>query len=154
MPEKFCGKPSTQTLKPDQSQPCAPFFHEHLTRYVKLWDAHAPGVPGTFFPPPRVGDPDMHHGTCEMPWCMPGSVTSGFLVSRCRGKRSQHSRRMRNPQFYASGKKAMSAEERQEFLSGILTWSSCCTDKNRPLPYKLIRIQFNATYMGHQVSVD
>ena len=26
--------------------------------------AHAPGMPGTFSPPPRVSDPDMHHGTC------------------------------------------------------------------------------------------
>ena len=26
--------------------------HEPLTRYVKLRVAHAPGMPGTFFPPP------------------------------------------------------------------------------------------------------
>ena len=26
--------------------------------------AHAPGMPGTFSPPPQVRDPDMHHGTC------------------------------------------------------------------------------------------
>ena len=26
--------------------------HGPLTRYVKLWVAHAPGMPGTFFPPP------------------------------------------------------------------------------------------------------
>ena len=33
-----------------------------------------------------VSDPDMHHGTCVMhvPWCMPRSLTSGFLWSRCR----------------------------------------------------------------------
>ena len=30
-----------------------------------------------------------------------------FLCSWWRGKRSRHSRRMRNPQFYASGKRAM-----------------------------------------------
>ena len=43
---------------------------------------------GTFPPPPRVSDPDMHHGTCltHVPWCMPGSLTSGFLWSRWRGK--------------------------------------------------------------------
>ena len=64
-------------------------------------------MPGTFSPPPRSCDPDMHHGTCvtHVPWCMPGSLTSGFLWSRWRGKRSRHSRRMRNPQFYVSGKK-------------------------------------------------
>ena len=62
------------------------------------------------FPPPsQVGDPDMHHGTCvtHVPWCMPGSLISGFLWSRWRGKRSRHSRRMRNPHFHVSGKKPM-----------------------------------------------
>ena len=35
----------------------------------------------------RVSDADMHHGTCvtHVPWCMPGSPTSGFLWSRWRG---------------------------------------------------------------------
>ena len=72
-----------------------------LTRYVKLWVTHAPGMPGTFAPLPRISDPDMHHGTCvtHVPWCMPGSLTRGFLWNRWRGKRSRHSRRMRNPQF-------------------------------------------------------
>ena len=40
------------------------------------------------------------HASRHVPWCMPGSLTSGFLWSRWRGKRSRHSRRMRNPQFY------------------------------------------------------
>ena len=50
--------------------------------------AHAPGMPGTFSPPPRISDPDMHHGTCvtHVAWCMPGSLTSSFLLSRWRGK--------------------------------------------------------------------
>ena len=80
-----------------------------LARYVKLRVAHAPGMPGTFSPPPLVSDPDMHHGTCvtHVPWCMPGSLTSGFLWCRCRGKRSRNSRRMRNPQFCVSGKRPM-----------------------------------------------
>ena len=80
-----------------------------LTRYVKLRVAHAPGMPGPFSPPPRVSDPDMHHGMCMMhvPWCMSGSLTNGFLWSRCRGKLSRHSRRMRNPQSYVSGKRPM-----------------------------------------------
>ena len=52
-----------------------------------------------FSPPPLVSDPDMHHGTCvtHVPWCMRGSLTRGFLWSRWRGKRSRHSRRIRNP---------------------------------------------------------
>ena len=40
------------------------FFHGPLTRCVKSQVAHAPGMPGTFSPPPRVSYPDMHHGTC------------------------------------------------------------------------------------------
>ena len=78
-----------------------PFTHGPLTRYVKLRVAHAPGMPGTFSQPPRVSDPDMHHGTCvtHVPWYMPGSLTSGFLWNRRRGKRSRHSRCMRNRNF-------------------------------------------------------
>ena len=81
-------------------------FYGPLTRHVKLRVAHAPGMPGTFYPPSRVSDPNVHHSTCvtPVPWCMPGSLPSGFLWSRWRGK---HSRRMRNPQFYVSGKRPM-----------------------------------------------
>ena len=66
-------------------------------------------MPGTFSPPPRVSDPDMNHGTCvtHVPLCMPGSLTSDFLWYWWRGKRSRHSRRMRNPQFDVSGKRPM-----------------------------------------------
>ena len=61
--------------------------YESLTRYAKLPVAHAPGMPGMVSPPPRYSDPDMHHGTCvtHVPWSMSGSLTSGFLWSRCRG---------------------------------------------------------------------
>ena len=81
-------------------------YHGPLIRYVKLWAAHAPGMPGTFSLPPWVSDPDMHHDTCvtHVPWCMLGSLTSGFRWRRWRGKRSRHSRRKRNPQFHVSGK--------------------------------------------------
>ena len=63
------------------------------------------------FPPQIVSELDMHHGTCmtHMPWCMPGSLTGGFLLSRWRGKRSLHPRCMRNPQYYVSGKRPMEA---------------------------------------------
>ena len=61
------------------------------------------------FPPPHATDPDMPHGTCVMhvPWCMPGSLTSGIIERRWRGKRSRHSRRMHNAQFCISGKRPM-----------------------------------------------
>ena len=65
-------------------------FHGPLARYVKLRLAHPPGMPRSFSPSPRVNDPQL---------------TSSFLWSWWRGKRSQHSRRMRNPQFYVSGKR-------------------------------------------------
>ena len=90
--------------------------HGPLARYVKLWVAHAPGMLGTFSPPPRVSDPDRHHGTCvtHAPWCVPGSLISGFLWSRWRGKRSRHSRHMRNPQFCVSSKRPMGIVELDE----------------------------------------
>ena len=67
------------------------------------------GMPGTFSPSMRVSDPHIHHGTfvTNVPWCMPGSLTSGFLWSRWWGKRSRHSHCMRNPQFCVSGKRPM-----------------------------------------------
>ena len=85
------------------------YFHGPFTRCVKLWVAHAPGMSGTFFPPPQISDPDMHHGTyvTHVPCCMPGSLTSGFPWSWWRGKRSRHSLCMRNLQFCVSGKRPM-----------------------------------------------
>ena len=61
-----------------------------LNRYAKLRAGHAPGMPGTFSPPTRFSDPDIHHGTCvtHVSWCLLGSLTGGFLWSRYRGKRS------------------------------------------------------------------
>ena len=66
---------------------------------------------------PLVSDPDMHHGTCvtHVPWCMSVSLNrdSG-------GKRSRHSRRMRNQQFYVSGKRPMYV-----FIRYLLRMVSC-----------------------------
>ena len=64
-----------------------------------MWVAHAPGMPGTFSPPPRISDPSMHHGTCitHVPWCMLGSLLRDLPWRRRRGKR------MRNPRFYVYG---------------------------------------------------
>ena len=66
-------------------------------------------MPGTFSLPPRVSDPDMHHGTCvtHVPWSMPGSLTSGFLWSRSQGKRSRHSQHKRNLRFNVTGMRPM-----------------------------------------------
>ena len=80
--------------------------HGPLTRYVKLRVAHAPRMPGTFSPPPRVS-------VTHVPWCMSGSLTSSFPWSRWRGKHSRHSRRMRNPQFCVSGKRPMAPSSKR-----------------------------------------
>ena len=63
-------------------------LHGPLTRYTKLQVVHAPGMPGTFSPPPQVSAPDMHQGMCmtHVPWCMPGSLTSGFPLKSVAGK--------------------------------------------------------------------
>ena len=83
------------------------FHHGPLTIYAKLRVALPPRMAGTFSPPVRVSDPDMHHGTCvtHVLWCMPGSLTTGFLWSRWRGKRSRQSWSMHNPLFCVSGKR-------------------------------------------------
>ena len=54
------------------------FYQLASCQIRKTVRAHAPGIPGTFSPPARVSDPDMHHGTCvtHVPWCMPGSLTN------------------------------------------------------------------------------
>ena len=58
----------TDTNYPRELQPTRcfrPVRHHHLhgplTRYVKLRVVHVRGMLGTFSPPPRVIDPDMHH---------------------------------------------------------------------------------------------
>ena len=81
--------------------------HGPLARYVKSQVEHAPGMLEMFSLPPQASDPDMHHGTCvtHVPWCMLGSLTSGFPWSRWWGKHSRHSRCMRNRKFYVSGKR-------------------------------------------------
>ena len=60
-----------------------------------------------FSPPPWVSDPDMLHNTrvTHVPSWTPGSLTSGFLWSRGRGKRfPAHVQRA----FYVSDKRSMS----------------------------------------------
>ena len=61
---------------------------------------------GTFIglSPLRYG-PLTRYAKWHVSWCMPGSLTRGFLWSRWQEKRSRHSRRMRNLQFRVSGKR-------------------------------------------------
>ena len=64
-----------------------------------------------------VSDPGMHHGTCvtHVPWCMSGSLTRGGGQNVPR-----HSRCMRNPQFFVSGKKLMSCT-----ICSRMVWLLC-----------------------------
>ena len=80
---------------------------ELFRRYVKLRVCMRRECRERFFPLPRVSDPAMHHGTfvAHVPWCMLGSLTSDFFEVSGGEKRSRHSRRMRNTQFYVSGKR-------------------------------------------------
>ena len=93
----------------NEVKPQLPDEHGPLARYIRLRVTHVSEMPGTFSPPPRVSDPNMHRGTCVtlVPWCMLGSLTSGFIWSWWRGKRS---RCMRKPWFYVSGKRPIAEE--------------------------------------------
>ena len=117
-------------------------LHGPLARYVKLRVAHALEMRGTFSPPPRVSNTDMHRGTCvtHVSWCMPGSLNIGFLWIEWRWKRSRHSRRMRNPLFYVSGKRPMA-----ESLVGV---SRCGHGMN-----DTYRIHFIYRYNKSQVTI-
>ena len=115
-----------------------------LARYVKLLIAHAPAMPGTFSPPLRVSDPEMHHSTCvtHVSWCIPGSLTSDFLWRRWRGKCSRHSWRMCNPQFYVSGKRPMEKELWIRW-GNRLVLTTTKHNKARPV-YKTVYVPFQS----------
>ena len=121
-----------------------------LARYGKLQVTHAPGMPGTFSPPQPVRDPDIYHGTFVMhvPWCMPGSLTSGIFWSR--------SRRMHNAQFYLSGKRSMVIFPRAYFKRNII--SHCIVWPQNiyghlNIQYKLLRNMMRCVYVSYSVSV-
>ena len=87
--------------------------------------AHAPGMRGTFSPLSRFSDPAMHHvhhDTCvtHVPWCIPGSLTSGVLWTLWRGKRSRHSRHMRYLQLDLSCKRPIGHCELWHLISDIV----------------------------------
>ena len=71
---------------------------------------------------PLISDPGMHHGTCvtHVPWCMSGSPTYDGG-----GKRSRHSRHMRNPQFYVSGKRPMAHVNPNPLLTKTAVYWFC-----------------------------
>ena len=78
-------------------------------KFVKMQVAHASGMPGTFSPPQtwketiiwrsQHASRHVHHAGVVM--------HVGIANQQWRGKRSQHSQRMLNPQFHVSGKRPM-----------------------------------------------
>ena len=85
---------------------CRGFFsceHGPHTRYVKLWFAHEPGMPGTFSPPPTSNRYFLAIPACitARAWRHARAVMHvGIVNLRWQEKRSRYSRRMRNPYFY------------------------------------------------------
>ena len=82
-------------------------IHEILARRVKLWVAHAPGMPGTFSPPPTSKETcskQSQHASRHVRDAR-AVMQVGIANPRWRVKRSRHSWHMRNPQFYVSGKR-------------------------------------------------
>ena len=61
---------------------CKPLWASYQIR--KIAGCECAWNVGSVFPAPRVSDPDIHHGTCVtyVPWCMAGSLTSGFRWNR------------------------------------------------------------------------
>ena len=114
----LCVPNIVTTFSPWQGYGCVlhllqPFIERYSETCIIPWASYqirkiagcaCAGNAGNVFPAPQVSAPEMHHVT-HMPWCMPGSRTRGFLWIRWRGKHSRHSWRMRNSQFYVSGKR-------------------------------------------------
>ena len=83
--------------------------HVPLTRYVKLRVAHAPGIPGTFSPPlisKETASYRSRHASRHVRHAR-AVVHVGIATLQWQGRRSRHSRRMRNPHFYVPGKRPM-----------------------------------------------
>ena len=78
-----------------------------LTRYVKLRVVHAPGMPGTFSPPPtskETASKRSRHASRHVRVAR-AVMHVGIANPRWRGKCSRYSWRMHNPQFCVSGKR-------------------------------------------------
>ena len=60
--------------------------HRPLARYVNLRVEHATGMSGTFFPPPRVSDHDIHHERDARSVMHGGIVNLRFPLESMAGK--------------------------------------------------------------------
>ena len=87
---------------------------------------------------PLVSDPGMHHGTCvtHVPWCMSGTLNRGGG-----GNRSRHSRRMRNAQFYVSGKRPMGEQHMHHTEGNYILWFALFRWSDRISNLRLTKLQ-------------
>ena len=83
--------------------------HRLLTRYVKSRAAHAPGMSGTFSPPPTSNETASwwSQHTSRHVRDARAVMHVGIANPLWRGKRFRHSRCTRNPQCYISDKRPM-----------------------------------------------
>ena len=103
------------------------------TRYVILWDVHAPGMPGTFSPPLTSKETVSKRSRHASRYVRYARAVMHVRIAnpRWRGKRSRHFRRMRNPQCYVSGKRPMSVtlkspnRDSTNFILGTVHNSFC-----------------------------
>ena len=79
---------------------------------------------------------------------MPGSLTSGFLWSRWRARRSRHSRRMRNPQFYVSGKRPMAAGDCSQSHNDVFVAKIYPTGLSHYLAVQVLTTMPNSEYFN------
>ena len=96
--------PPSSSLFRNTSLALAKSYHGPLTRYAKLRVAHAPG---TCSPPPISKESASWRPRHASRHVRDARAVRhvGMANLRWRGKRSRHSRRMRNPQFYVSDKR-------------------------------------------------
>ena len=91
---------------------CASAFRGPRSRCVKLRVVHAPGMPETFSPPPTSKETHSYRSRYASRHVRHARAVNhvGFANPRWRGKRSRHSRRMRNPQLCVSSKRFIKIE--------------------------------------------
>ena len=85
------------------------YCHGPVTRCVKLWVAHAPGIPRTLSPP-LTSEETYSYRSRYASWHVRDAravMHVRIAKPRWRGKHSRHSRRVRNPKFQVSGRRPM-----------------------------------------------
>ena len=85
----------------------------------KLWFAHAPGIPGTFFPPPTSKETVSKRSRHASRHVLHARAVMHVRIANPREKRSRHFRCMHNPQLSVSGMRPMPEANQNLFWSGL-----------------------------------